>query len=49
VPRTIVAIGGGKLCPGMARFLVELPDRKRPRMLYVGTAMAEDPAAALRA
>jgi dipeptidase E len=49
VPRTIVAIGGGKLCAGMARFLVELPDRKRPRMLYVGTAMAEDPAAALRA
>ena len=33
----------------MARFLVELTGRERPRALYVGTAMAEDPAGALRA
>ncbi|HET8873590.1 MAG TPA: Type 1 glutamine amidotransferase-like domain-containing protein, partial [Gaiellaceae bacterium] len=47
--RQIVAIGGGKMCPGMARFLVDLTGRERPRILYIGTAMAEDPAAALRA
>src|SRR5512132_4332352 len=46
--RQIVAIGGGRMCAGMARFLVDLSGRKRPRALYVGTAMAEDPAAALR-
>jgi len=32
----------------MARFLVELTDRERPRVLYIGTASAEDPSAALR-
>jgi peptidase E len=46
--RQIVAIGGGKMCAGMARFLVDLSGRERPRALYIGTAMAEDPAAALR-
>jgi dipeptidase E len=49
VARQIVAIGGGKMCAGMARFLVDLTGRERPRVLYIGTAMAEDPAAALRA
>jgi peptidase E len=34
---------------GMARFLVDLTGREYPRILYIGTAMAEDPAAALRA
>lgn len=46
--RTIVPIGGGKFSDGLARFLVELTGRERPRVLYIGTAMAEDPAAALR-
>jgi dipeptidase E len=32
----------------MARFLVELTGRERPRALYIGTASAEDPSAALR-
>lgn len=45
---TIVAIGGGKFCDGMAEFLVRLTGRNRPRALYIGTAMAEDPASALR-
>jgi dipeptidase E len=48
MPGQIVAIGGGKTCAGMARFLVELSGRDRPRALYIGTAAAEDPAAALR-
>jgi dipeptidase E len=46
--QTIVAIGGGKFSDGLARFLVELTRRDRPKVLYIGTAMAEDPAAALR-
>jgi len=46
--RQIVAIGGGKFCAELARFLVELTGRERPRALYIGTAMAEDPASALR-
>jgi dipeptidase E len=45
--RQIVAIGGGKFCAELARFLVELTGKERPRALYIGTAMAEDPAAAL--
>jgi dipeptidase E len=45
--RQIVAIGGGKFCPELARFLVDLTGKERPRVLYIGTAMAEDPAAAL--
>ena len=45
--RQIVAIGGGKFCVELARFLVELTGKERPRALYIGTAMAEDPAAAL--
>lgn len=32
----------------MVRFLVELTGRERPRVLYIGTASAEDPSAALR-
>jgi dipeptidase E len=47
--RQIVAVGGGKSCEGVARFLAELTEKDRPRILYIGTAMAEDPAAALRA
>ena len=46
--QTIVPIGGGKFSEGLARFLVELTGRERPRVLYIGTAMAEDPSAALR-
>ena len=48
VDQTIVPIGGGKFCDGLARFLVGLTGKERPRVLYVGTAMAEDPDAALR-
>jgi dipeptidase E len=44
----IVAIGGGKFCDGMARFLVDLTGRERPRVLYIGTAAAENAEAALR-
>jgi dipeptidase E len=32
----------------MARFLVQLTGRERPGVLYIGTASAEDPSAALR-
>ena len=46
--RTIVPIGGGKFCDGLAAFLVGLTGKERPRVLYVGTAMAEDPGSALR-
>jgi dipeptidase E len=46
--QTIVPIGGGKFSDGLARFLVELTGRERPRVVYIGTAMAEDPAATLR-
>jgi dipeptidase E len=45
--RQIVAIGGGKFCAELARFVVELTGKERPRVLYIGTAMAEDPASAL--
>jgi len=45
--QTIVPIGGGKFSDGIARFLVELTEHERPRLLYIGTAMAEDPASAL--
>jgi peptidase E len=44
----IVAIGGGKFCPELGAYLGELTGRERPRVLYIGTASAEDPAAALR-
>ena len=43
-----MAIGGGKFCEGMARFLAELTGQERPRVLYIGTAAAEDPESALR-
>jgi peptidase E len=46
--QTIVPMGGGKFCDGAARFLAGLTGRARPRVLYIGTAMAEDPSAALR-
>jgi dipeptidase E len=46
--QTIVPIGGGKFSEGLAAFLVGLTGRERPRVLYIGTAMAEDPSAALR-
>jgi dipeptidase E len=45
---TIVPMGGGKMCDGVGRFLVELTGKPRPKVLYVGTASAEDPEAALR-
>jgi dipeptidase E len=40
-------MGGGKFCDGLARFAVESTGRERPRVLYVGTASAEDPAETL--
>jgi dipeptidase E len=45
--RQIVAIGGGMLCPAMCAYLVGLTGRERPRVLYIGTATAENPDAAL--
>ena len=44
----IVAIGGGKFCPELGEYLLALTGEERPRVLYVGTASAEDPASALR-
>jgi dipeptidase E len=46
--RTIVPMGGGGFCDGAARFLAGLTGKERPRMLYIGTATAEDPWSALR-
>ncbi len=46
--RTIVPIGGGKFCDGLARFLAGLTGRERPRVLYIGTASAEHPESTLR-
>jgi dipeptidase E len=46
--QTIVPIGGGKFCDGLARFLIGLSGKVRPRLLYIGTASAEDPEQALR-
>jgi dipeptidase E len=46
--QTIVPIGGGKFCDGLAEFLVGLTGKERPRVLYIGTASAEDPEQALR-
>jgi peptidase E len=46
--RTIVPFGGGKFCEGAARFLVELTGKEGPRVLYIGTASAEDPGSTLR-
>jgi dipeptidase E len=43
----IVAIGGGKMCREMAEYLVGLTRLERPHVLYIGTAAAEDPEAAL--
>jgi dipeptidase E len=48
VEQTIVPIGGGKFCDGLAGFLVGLTGKERPRVLYIGTAMAEDADEALR-
>ena len=49
VDQTIVPIGGGKFCDGLARFMAGLTGKERPRVLYIGTASAEDPDQALRA
>jgi dipeptidase E len=46
--QVIVPIGGGRFCDGMAQFLVGLTGKERPRLLYIGTASAEDPSQALR-
>ena len=45
--RQIVAVGGGKFCEELAAFLAALTGKERPRVLYVGTAAAEDPESAL--
>jgi dipeptidase E len=47
--QVIVPMGGSGLCDGAARFLAGLTGKERPRLLYVGTAAAEDPTEALRA
>jgi dipeptidase E len=46
--RQIVAIGGGRLCRGLAEYLVGLTGKERPAVLYIGTANAEDASGALR-
>jgi peptidase E len=46
--QTIVPMGGGRFCDGAARFLTGLTGKDRPRLLYIGTAAAEDPEFALR-
>jgi peptidase E len=46
--RQIVAVGGGRSTDALADFIVGLTTRQPARVLYVGTASAEDPAAALR-
>jgi dipeptidase E len=46
--RHIVAIGGGQLCRGLCDFIVDLTGRQRPRLLWIGTASAEDAEATLR-
>ena len=46
--RQIVAIGGGRFCDDLADFIVGLASRRPARLLYIGTASAEDPAGALR-
>ena len=43
-----MAVGGGKSCEELAAFLVGLTRKERPRVLYIGTASAEDPESALR-
>jgi dipeptidase E len=43
---TILAMGGGPLEP-LVEHALALTERERPRLLYVGTASAEDPARAL--
>jgi dipeptidase E len=45
---TIVPIGGGTFCDGAARFLTGLTGKERPRLLYIGTASAEDASTTLR-
>jgi dipeptidase E len=46
--QVIVPIGGGRFCDGMAQFLTGLTGEERPRLLYIGTASAEDASSALR-
>jgi dipeptidase E len=46
--QVIIPIGGGKFCDGLAEFVIDLTGKERPRLLYIGTAMAEDPSYALR-
>ena len=46
--RQIVAVGGGRGCEELADFIVGLTSRRPVRLLWVGTASAEDPAATLR-
>jgi dipeptidase E len=46
--QTIVPFGGGMSCDGAAKVLTELTGKERPRLLYIGTATAEDPEFALR-
>jgi dipeptidase E len=46
--RTIVPFGGGRFCDEAARFLTGLTGKERPRLLYIGTATAEDPDFTLR-
>ena len=43
-----MAIGGGRLCRGLAEYLVRLTGKERPAVLYIGTASAEDASGSLR-
>jgi dipeptidase E len=47
--QVIVPMGGSGFCDGAARFLTGLTGKERPRLLYVGTAAAEDSSEALLA
>jgi peptidase E len=46
--RQIVAVGGGPLAEQVRDYVLGLARRQPPRLLWVGTASAEDPLAALR-
>jgi peptidase E len=48
VGQQIVAIGGGATGEPLRNYILMLSGRRRPRLLWVGTGMAEDPREALR-
>jgi dipeptidase E len=48
VPSQIIAIGGGRTDPAVRDHILAASGRSSPRVLYIGTASAEDPRSALR-